>query len=72
MFHGNPDGRADYNLDIYYSTKGPPAADMVSYTVFTPERVGDGRLSTGPCFGDVLLEKPNIPPGEGNRNDDDD
>ena len=28
MYHGNPDERADYNLDIYYSTKGPPVVDM--------------------------------------------
>ena len=28
MFHGIPDERADYNLDIYLPTKGPPAVDM--------------------------------------------
>ena len=28
MFHGIPNERADYNLDIYLPTKGPPAVDM--------------------------------------------
>ena len=28
MYHGNPDERADYNLDICYSTQGPLVVDM--------------------------------------------
>ena len=71
MFHGIPDERVDYNLEIYLPTKGPPAVDM-HRTVCKLERDGDGRLSTGPCFGEILLEKSKIPIGEGSRNDDDD
>ena len=28
MYHDNPDELADYRLNIYYSTKGPPVVDM--------------------------------------------
>ena len=70
MLHGIPNEHADYNLGIYLPNMDLPVVDM-SHTVFNAERDGDGRFSTDPCFGEVLLEKSNNLLWEGNRNDDD-
>ena len=72
MYHGNPDERADYNHDICYSTQGPLVVDMSRTLCSYLNVLAMADFPLLLALETFYLKKPNIPPGEGNRNDDDD
>ena len=71
MYHGNPDERADYNHDICYSTQGPLVVDMSRTLYSHPNVLAMAVLPLLFFLETFFLKKPNIPAGEGSRNDDD-
>ena len=70
MFHGIPDERADYNLDIYLPTKGLPADDMPRTLCLNLNVMAMANFPLVLASEKFLEIK--YPLGEGSRNDDDD